>query len=141
MELWIKYSLIAAIFLSLKNVISGHLSKKYKYIDYLIYAISISFIGLWVFVIGTGYKPGPIDNNDILIILFRVIIVYTIIDPSIYRAYGECANPGKASCMIVAPEIVLTFLLSMIIFKSKIEYMNMVGILFVLTGGYLVAYN
>jgi len=43
--------------------------------------------------------------------------------------------------MIVAPEIVLTFLLSMIIFKSKIEYMNMVGILFVLTGGYLVAYN
>jgi uncharacterized membrane protein len=141
MELWIKYSLIAAIFLSLKNVISGHLSKKYKYIDYLIYAISISFIGLWIYVVGTGYKPGPIDNNDIIIILFRILIVYTIIDPSIYNAYRTCSDPAKATCMIVAPEIVLTFILSIVLFKSKIERSSIVGTLLIVTGGYLISYK
>jgi len=141
MELWIKYSLIAAVFLSLKNMISKHLSMKYEYQDYLIYAISISFVGLWLCVFITGYEPKKIEKNDLPIILFRIIIVYLIIDPSIYSAYQTCNNPGKASCMIVAPEIILTFLLSVIFFKSKIEFSGLLGILFVITGGYLISYK
>ena len=74
MELWVQYALIAALFLSLKNMISKHLSDKYKYIDYLIYAISFSFIGVWLYVFATGYKPGKIEDNDIVIILFRILI-------------------------------------------------------------------
>lgn len=141
MELWIQYSLIAAIFLSFKNVISSYLSKKYKYKDYLIYSISISFIGVWLCVFISGYKPKKIEKNDFPIILFRIIIVYLIIDPSIYNAYKGCNNPGKASCMIVAPEIILTFLLSVILFKSTIEISSCLGLLFIVTGGYLISYK
>ena len=47
MDSWVKYALLAAVFLSVKNMISKNLSGKYKYLDYLVYAISFSFIGIW----------------------------------------------------------------------------------------------
>ena len=100
METWVKYALVAAVFLSIKNIISKNLSGKYKYKDYLIYAISFSFIGIWSYVFITGYTPKKIANNDILMILFRVVLVYTIIDPSIYKAYKNCTNPGEASSIL-----------------------------------------
>jgi uncharacterized membrane protein len=140
MELWIQYALLAALFLSVKNMISKHLSEKYKYIDYLIYAISFSFIGVWSYVFLTGYKPNKIDNHDIIIILFRILIVYAIIDPSIYKAFKSCANPGKASC-IINMEVILTFMLSVIFLKSKIESTSIIGIVMILGGGYMVSYK
>ena len=49
METWIKYALVAAVFLSIKNIISKNLSGKYEYKDYLIYAISFSFMVIRVY--------------------------------------------------------------------------------------------
>ena len=140
MDLWVKYALIAALFLSLKNMISKHLSDKYKYIDYLIYAISFSFIGVWLYVFATGYKPGKIENNDIVIILFRIVLVYAIIDPAIYKAFKGCSNPGKASC-IINMEVILTFILSVIFLKSQLEPRSIIGMIVMLAGGYMVAYK
>ena len=140
MELWVQYALLAALFLSVKNMISKHLSEKYKYIDYLIYAITFSFIGVWSYVFLTGYKPNKIENNDIIIILFRILIVYAIIDPSIYKAFKSCANPGKAAC-IINMEVVLTFLLSVIFLNSKIESTSIIGMIMMLAGGYMVSYK
>jgi uncharacterized membrane protein len=140
MELWVQYSLIAALFLSVKNMISKHLSEKYKYIDYLIYAISFSFIGVWAYVFCTGYKPGKIDNHDIGIILFRILIVYAIIDPAIYKAFKTCANPGKASC-IINLEVILTFILSVIFLKSDLEPKSIIGMILMIGGGYMVSYK
>jgi len=140
MELWVQYSLIAALFLSVKNMISKHLSEKYKYIDYLIYAISFSFIGVWAYVFCTGYKPGTIDNHDIGIILFRILIVYAIIDPAIYKAFKTCANPGKASC-IINLEVILTFILSVIFLKSDLEPKSIIGMILMIGGGYMVSYK
>ena len=140
MEQWVRYALVAAVFLSVKNMISKHLSTKYAYIDYLIYAISLSFIGLWVYVFVSGHKPAKIETNDIGIILFRIMIVYAIIDPAIYKAFKSCSNPGKASC-IINMEVVLTFILSVIFLKSKVEATSIIGMLLMLTGGYLVSYK
>ena len=140
MELWVQYALIAALFLSVKNMISKHLSDKYKYIDYLIYAVTFSFIGVWLYVFSTGYKPGKIESNDIVIILFRILIVYAIIDPAIYKAFKACNNPGKASC-IINIEVVLTFLLSVIFLKAEIESKSIIGMILMLTGGYLISYK
>jgi len=140
MEDWVKYALIAAAFLSVKNMISKHLSSKYKYLDYLIYAISFSFIGIWGYVLVTGHKPQKIETNDIWIILFRIMLVYAVIDPSIYKAFQSCANPGKASC-IINIEVVLTFILSVIFLKSTLEIKSILGMLLMLGGGYLVAYK
>lgn len=140
MELWIQYSLIAALFLSVKNMISKHLSEKYKYLDYLIYAISFSFISVWLYVLITGYKPCKIETNDIGIILFRILIVYAIIDPAIYKAFKTCSNPGKASC-IINFEVVLTFILSIIFLNSKIEPRSIIGMIMMIAGGYFISYN
>ena len=140
MEIWVKYALVAAGFLSIKNMISKHLSSKYDYLDYLIYAISFSFIGVWGYVFLTGYKPGKIETNDIWIILFRIILVYSVIDPAIYKAFQSCANPGKASC-IINIEVVLTFILSVFFLGSTIESKSVLGIVLMLCGGYIIAYK
>ena len=141
MELWAQYAIIAAIFVSVKNMIGKHMSSKYQYIDYLIYAISFSFIGIWMYVFLTGHKPAKLDKQDYLIVLIRVFLVYVLIDPSIYKAFQSCGNnPGKPMC-IVNMEVILTFLLSVIFLKAKIESKIVVGMILMLTGGYLISYR
>jgi uncharacterized membrane protein len=138
MELWVQYALVAALFLSLKNMISKHLTSKYKYLDYLIYAISFSFIGVWLYVFATGYKPSTIETTDIAIILFRVLLVYAIIDPAIYKSFKLCSNPGSASC-IINLEVILTFILSVVFLNSKIESKSIIGMILMVGGGYLIS--
>jgi len=140
MDIWVQYALVAAVFLSVKNMISKHLSDKYKYTDYLIYAITFSFIGIWLYVFATGYKPGKIESNDIMIILFRVLIVYAIIDPAIYKAYKSCSNPGKASC-IINLDVVMTFILSVMFLRSDIEPRSIIGMILMIGGGFMVSYK
>ncbi len=140
MDLWVQYALIAALFLSVKNMISKHLSERYKYIDYLIYAITLSFIAVWFYVFSTGYKPGKIETSDIGIILFRLLIVYAIIDPAIYKAFKTCSNPGKASC-IINLEVILTFILSVIFLRSEIEPRSIIGMIMMIVGGFMVSYK
>ena len=140
MDSWVKYALVAAVFLSVKNMISKNLSGKYKYLDYLVYAISFSFIGIWSYVFITGYKPSKIEKTDILMILFRVAIVYAIIDPSIYNAYKNCNNPGKASS-IINIETVLTFIISVIFLNVKCDFKSIGGIGLMIAGGILVGYK
>ena len=140
MDLWVQYALIAALFLSVKNMISKHLSEKYKYIDYLIYAITLSFFSVWFYVFATGYKPGKIETGDIGIILFRLLIVYAIIDPAIYKAFKTCSNPGKASCVINL-EVILTFILSVIFLQSEIEPRSIIGMIMMIVGGFIVSYK
>lgn len=140
METWIKYALVAAVFLSIKNIISKKLSGKYKYKDYLIYAISFSFIGIWSYVFITGYKPSKIENSDILMILFRVIIVYIIIDPSIYNAYKNCTNPGRAASVINL-DLVLTFIIGVIFLNVKCDLKSVGGIALIIAGAFIMGYK
>jgi len=140
MDIWVQYALVAAAFLSIKNMISKHLSGKYEYIDYLLYAISFSFVGIWAYVLISGHKPAKIEGDDILVILFRVLIVYAIIDPSIYKAFQSSSNPAKASCVITV-EVVLTFILSILFLKSKIEPRSIIGMILMLGGGFVIAYK
>lgn len=141
MEDWVKYALIAAVFISIKNMITKKISSKYKYIDYLVYAITFSFICIWTYVISTGHKVAKVENSDILVILFRIFIVYVLIDPSIYKALQTCgSNAGKPMC-IINMEVILTFILSVIFLKAEVESKIVVGIILMITGGYLVSYN
>ena len=141
MEEWVQYAIIAAIFISIKNMIGKHLSSKYKYIDYLVYAISLSFICIWAYVWLSGQKPGKIEKQDFLVILARIFVVYVLIDPSIYKAFQTCGNnPGKPMC-IVNMEVILTFIMSVIFLNAKIESKMIVGMIMMLTGGYLISYK
>ena len=53
-------------------------SSKYKYIDYLVYAITFFKQCIWTYVISTGHKVAKVENSDILVILVRIFIVYVI---------------------------------------------------------------
>ncbi len=139
MEDWIKYALIATVFISIKNMITKKISAKYKYVDYLVYAISFSFMCIWTYVIGTGHSVAKVDNTDILIILFRVFIVYVLIDPSIYKALQTCGNNAGKPMSIINMEVILTFILSVIFLKAKIESKIVIGIILIITGGFLVS--
>jgi uncharacterized membrane protein len=141
MEDWIKYALIATVFISIKNMITKKISAKYKYIDYLVYAISFSFMCIWTYVIGTGHTVAKVDNTDILVILFRVFIVYVLIDPSIYKALQTCGNNAGKPMSIISMEVILTFILSVIFLKAEIESKVVVGIILMITGGYIVSYT
>jgi len=82
-----------------------------------------------------------VENTDILVILVRVFIVYVIIDPSIYKAIQTCGpNVGKPMC-IINTEVILTFILSVIFLKAKIDSKVVVGIILMITGGYVVSYT
>lgn len=140
MDLWIQYSLIAAVFIAIKNVLSKTISGKYEYIDYIIYSVSISFIGIWSYVLFTGHKPVKVDNNDILLIIFRIAMVFLIIDPSIYQAYRNCKNPAQASS-IINLDIVVTFVLSVMFLNNNCDKNSMIGLGFITTGAYIIASN
>ena len=141
MEDWVKYALIAAVFISVKNMIGKHLSSKYKYVDYLVYAITLSFILIWTYVLFSGHKIAKVEKTDFFVILARVFIVYLLIDPSIYKAFQTCGNnPGKPMC-IVNMEVILTFILSMIFLNAKLEGKVVIGVILMLTGGYLISYK
>jgi len=140
MDIWVQYALVAAVFLSIKNMISKHLSGKYKYIDYLLYAISLSFVGVWGYVLMSGHTPARIEGNDLLVIILRTLIVYSIIDPSIYKAFQTSSNPASPSC-VISVEVVITFILSVIFLKSRIEPKSIMGMGLMIGGGYLVAFK
>ena len=46
-----KYAFIAAIFIALRDFISKDIFKKYSYVDYIIMANTIAFIGTIIYVI------------------------------------------------------------------------------------------
>ena len=141
MQLWVQYAIIAAVFIAVKNMITKKISSKYKYIDFLVYAISLSFICIWTYVIASGHKLAKVENSDFLVILVRIFIVYVLIDPAIYKALQTCGNnPGKPMC-IINMEVILTFFFSVIFLQAKIESKIVIGIILMLVGGYLISYS
>jgi len=96
---------------------------------------------IWTYVIGTGHTVAKVDNTDILVILFRVFIVYVLIDPSIYKALQTCGNNAGKPMSIINMEVILTFILSVIFLKAEIESKVVVGIILMITGGFIVSYT
>tara|TARA_Y100000992_G_C21131239_1_gene426687 strand:+ start:29 stop:451 length:423 start_codon:yes stop_codon:yes gene_type:complete len=137
MDVWIKYALIAAVFIAVRDFLLKNISNKYSYTDYLIYAITISFILIWGYVLTTGYKPKEIKKNDIFIILIRILVVYLIVDPSIFNALKNSSNVGEVSALLNI-NIVIAFIISIILLKHKVDYKSILGIIFIIVGGCII---
>ena len=85
MKEWVMYGLIAALFISIRDIFSKDLINRYDYIDYIIYANIILFIGTILYIYFTNYEFKKLPNKkDLLIIIVRIFIVYLIIEPSIF---------------------------------------------------------
>ena len=137
METWLFYALAAAIFISVRDIISLDFIKRYDYIQYMVIANIIIFIGTMVYVYATDFKIQKPNLHDFFTILVRLLIVYFIIDPSIYNSIKNCDNPGYAKS-IISLNTLFVFFIATVIYKSKIDAKKIAGIVLMLGGSYFL---
>ena len=137
MEVWLMYALMAAIFISIRDIISLDFIKRYDYIQYMVIANIIIFIGTMLYVFATDFKIQKPKLNDFIVILMRILIVYLIIDPSIYNSIKNCENPGYAKS-IISLNTLFVFFVATIIYKSKVDTRRIAGIIMMLAGSYFL---
>lgn len=138
MERWLMYALLAAFFITLRDIISLDFIKRYDYIQYMIIANIIIFIGTMIYVFGSGIEIKKPNMKDLFIILIRLLIVYFIVDPSVYNSIKHCDNPGYAKSIIGLNTLFLFFVVA-IMYKSKIEKTKLIGIVSMLIGSYFLS--
>ena len=113
MELWMKYALVAAFFIAVRDLFSSNIARKYNYIDYVIHANIFVFIITMVYVLFTKRKIKLIDDyNDMFLIILRLIIVYIIIEPCIFNSFKNSDNPSK-SVSVINLNILVLFVLTL----------------------------
>ena len=138
MELWMKYALVAAVFIAIRDVFSSKIARKYNYIDYIVHANILVFLGTMVYVIFTKKKIKIIDNySDLFTIILRLFIVYLIVEPCIYNSFKNTNNPAKAST-IINLNIVVLFLITIVFLNKKIDFKQFMGIVLILGGFFCI---
>ena len=138
MELWLFYALTAAVFISVRDVISLDFIKRYDYIQYMVIANIIIFIGTMTYVFSSGLKIQTPKLQDLSIILIRIFIVYLIIDPAVFNAIKNCDNPGYAKSIIGLNTLFL-FVIIAIFYKSDINRRKVAGVIAMVSGTYLIS--
>ena len=131
------YALMAAVFISIRDIISLDFIKRYDYIQYMVIANILIFIGTMFYVITTDFKIQKPNLNDFIIILLRLLIVYFIIDPSIYNSIKNCDNPGYAKS-IISLNTLFVFFIATFISRTKIDNKKIAGIILMLAGSYFL---
>ena len=138
MELWMKYALVAAVFIAIRDVFSSKIARKYNYIDYIVHANILVFLGTMAYVIFTKKKIKIIDNySDLFTIILRLFIVYLIVEPCIYNSFKNTNNPSKASTVINLNMFIL-FLITIVFLNKKIEFKQFLGIILILGGFFCI---
>ena len=138
MELWMKYALVAAVFIAIRDVFSSKIARKYNYIDYIVHANIFVFLGTMAYVIFTKKKIKIIDNyGDLFTIVLRLFIVYLIVEPCIYNSFRNTSNPSKASTVINLNMFIL-FLITIIFLNKKIDFKQFLGIVLILGGFFCI---
>ena len=133
-----KYALVAAVFIAIRDVFSSKIARKYNYIDYIIHANILVFLGTMVYVIFTKKKIKIIDNySDLFTIILRLFIVYLIVEPCIYNSFKNTNNPSKASTVINL-NIVVLFLITIVFLNKKIDFKQFMGIVLILGGFFCI---
>jgi|TARA_B110000483_G_scaffold33491_1_gene40727 uncharacterized membrane protein len=138
MELWMKYALVAAVFIAIRDVFSSKIARKYNYIDYIVHANILVFLGTMVYVLFSKKKIKIIDNySDLFTIILRLFIVYLIVEPCIYNSFKNTNNPSKASTVINL-NIVVLFLITIVFLNKKIDFKQFMGIVLILGGFFCI---
>ena len=138
MELWMKYALVAAFFIAVRDMFSSKIARKYNYIDYIIHANIVVFIVTMVYVLFTKRKIKLIDNyNDMILIGLRLFIVFLIVEPCIFNSFKNSDNPSK-SVSVINLNILILLILTILFMKEKISAKQIVGVLIIFGGLYLL---
>lgn len=137
MDHWKYYALVAAIFISLRDIMSKGLFDRMTYINYIIIANVLVFMATMVYVGVTDYKIKKPSLKDMGLIVLRLILVFIIIEPSIFYALKNSGNPGYAKS-IINLNTLFVFILAIIFLNAEFNYEKLIGISIMLMGGYLV---
>jgi uncharacterized membrane protein len=138
MELWMKYALVAAFFIAIRDIFSSKIARKYNYIDYIIHANIFVFIVTMVYVLFTKRKIKMIDDyNDMFLIVLRLFIVFIIIEPCIFNSFKNSDNPSK-SVSIINLNILILLILTVLFYNQKISIKHVIGVLIIFGGLYLL---
>jgi uncharacterized membrane protein len=138
MKKWMMYGLLAAIFIAIRDIFSKDLINRYHYIDYIILANIIVFISTVIYLMVTKRTVKIPNNNDFIIILLRLLVVYMIIEPSIFYSIKYCENPGYAKS-IINLNTLFVFILAFFFLKAKVDKKKIFGILLIISGSYYIS--
>lgn len=134
MELWMKYALVAALFIAIRDVFASKIARKYNYIDYIIHVNIFVFIITMIYVLFTKRKIKIIDDyNDLFLIFLKIFIVFIIVEPCIFNAFKNSDNPSK-SVSIINLNILILLFITVIFFKQKITFKQILGIIIIFVG-------
>ena len=133
-----KYALVAAFFIAVRDIFSSKIARKYNYIDYIIHANIFVFIITMIYVLFTKRKIKMIDDyNDIFLIVLRLFIVFIIIEPCIFNSFKNSDNPSK-SVSIINLNILILLIITVLFMKEKINAKQVAGVLIIFGGLYLL---
>ena len=134
MELWMKYALVAALFIAIRDVFASKIARKYNYIDYIIHVNIFVFIITMIYVLFTKRKIKIInDYNDLFLIFLKLFIVFIIVEPCIFNAFKNSDNPSK-SVSIINLNILILLFITIIFFKQKISFKQLLGVIIIFIG-------
>ena len=134
MELWMKYALVAALFIAVRDVFASKIARKYNYIDYIIHVNIFVFIITILYVLFTKRKIKIIDDyNDLFLIFLKLFIVFIIVEPCIFNAFKNSDNPSK-SVSIINLNILILLFITIIFFKQKISFKQFLGVIIIFIG-------
>ena len=133
-----KYALVAAFFIAIRDIFSSKIARKYNYIDYIIHVNIFVFIVTMVYVLFTKRKIKIIDDyNDMFLIVLRLFIVFIIIEPCIFNSFKNSDNPSK-SVSIINLNILILLILTVLFYNQKISIKHVIGVLIIFGGLYLL---
>ena len=132
MEHWKYYGIIAAIFISCKDLIFVNLIKKYNYIDLIVTTNTLIFIFTFLYIIVTKTKIKKIKNRDLFGIVIEILLIYLIINPAIYYSMKNSSNPGNAKALINLNALI-TLIFGFFVFKTKMTFRNIILIIIILS--------
>jgi len=137
MESWVYYAILAAVFIAIRDVFGKRISQRYSFIQYLGYASIIVAVFTWIYIFVADVKMKPLNMEYLGLILIRLLIVYMIIEPSLYFCINNCKNLGEASA-IINMNVLFAFIISCYLYKTPIDIKKILGILLVIGGSYFI---
>jgi drug/metabolite transporter (DMT)-like permease len=142
MEQWIIYAGIAALLIACRDLFTKTFSKKYSYLEHLLYYYVLCgffIIGLAIYKTKMkGEKIKIIDSEDLWKYAMVAGISAIIIAPCQVLAISNCDNPGKSASIVNLNAIVSFFIAAYFISGAKLELKTFVGIAFTGLGIYLI---
>ena len=137
METWVYYAILAAVFIAIRDVFGKKISQRYSFVQYLGYASIIVCVSVWIYIFTMNVKMKPLNSEYLGLILIRLLIVYIIIEPSLYFCVNNCKNLGEASA-IINMNVLFAFFISCYLYKTPIDITKLFGVFLVVGVSYFI---